>query len=130
MERIQQLRADLGALSEQARALGNPFIIDDMAKRHELSAVEKEIVMVLLMQDAGILGSGKQTSLTGAELLGLFFRDDFAILEARKLLYPNAPLRGNCLIVMDDYAESVLRCTYRVPERTVRALLEHEEEEV
>ena len=129
-QRASELKTELRMLCEQAEDLGKRFKVEQMAETYRLSEVEKDILIVLLIQDAGIFGSARGTSLTGAELLGLLFRDDFEILEARRLLYADAPLRHNCLIVIDDYADSVLQSTFRVPEEKIRLLLEHDAKEV
>jgi hypothetical protein len=63
-------------------------------------------------------------------LLKLFFRDDFEVLETRRLLYSDAPLRANGLVVVDEYADSVVQSTFRIPEQMIRRFLEHDAQEV
>jgi hypothetical protein len=125
-EQISLAKDKLAKLCEAARAVGKPLKLEAVAQECELSEIEKEILIVLLMKDAGPGCSGGQTYPTGSELLRLFYRHDFEILEARRLLYPDAPLRRNNLITVEDYAESVLNCTFRVPEQMIRRLLEHD----
>ena len=129
-QRVSELKTELRTLCGQAKGLGKRFRLEQMVETYGLSEVERDILIVLLIQDSGIFGSARDTSLTGAELLGLLFQDDFEILEARRLLYADAPLRHNCLIVIDDYADSVLQSTFRVPEEKIRLLLEHDAKEV
>ena len=125
-ERISWTKERLGKLREVAKAINESLKLEVVAEECGLSEIEKDMLIVLLMKDAEPRCSGRQTYPTAADLLRLFYRYDFEILEARRLLYPDARLRRNNLLIVEDYAESVLCCTFRLAEQTIRRLLEHD----
>jgi len=124
--RIDGQKAEMDRLCEQAGALGARFELEEIAEQYGLSEVEREILLVL---DTVPNKPGEGSGMKGAELLRLFHRHESEILEARSLLYSDAPLRANKLIVVDEYADSVLHSTFRLPEETIRMLLEHDAKE-
>jgi hypothetical protein len=126
---IDDYKAELDRLCERADALGARFKLEEIAEQCGLSEAEKQILLVLLVLDTMPNRPGEGSGIKGAELLRLFYREESEILEARSLLYSDARLRANGLIVVDEYADSVLQSTFRIPEEMIRVLLEHDAKE-
>ncbi|MBD3175289.1 MAG: AAA family ATPase [Armatimonadia bacterium] len=113
-ERIEKKR-DLAA-KESIR-----FQLDAFAGRYDLSTLELDILLLLLVEDITV--SGQKTYSRGRDLLGILLHDRLDVLEARKVLYPTASLLREGLVVSSNTAEAtVLDAYFKISEKAIHEL--------
>lgn len=121
-----QLRADrLAERVERKRELaakqGIRFHLDAFAESYSLSSLELSILLQLLVEDITV--SGQKTYSRGRDLLGILLPDRLDVLEARRSLYPNAPLLREGLVVSSNTAEvTVLDAYFKISEKAIQEL--------
>lgn len=119
---ILRVSSRMEAKSALSREGGHFFALDRMASKYRLSAIEVDVLLVLLLDDITI--SGAKTYTRGKDILGLVLGDPMAVLEARRFLYPNAPLFRHGLANTSNLDEgSVLDAYFKITERAVQEIL-------
>jgi len=118
---LRTLRQRIETKTALARGEGHQFSVDRMGAKYGLSPLELEILLVLLIEDISV--SGVRTYSRGKDILGLLLDDHMSVLDARRYLYPGAPLLQQGLASCSTPDEpSVLDAYFKISERAVQEL--------
>jgi hypothetical protein len=125
---IEKVRAGIATTDRRiaiktalARSQGRKFSTERVAEKHDLSPLEVDILLVLLLEDITV--SGGRTYARGKDILGLLLDDRMSVLDARRHLYSVSPLMRHGLMTLSSPEEtSVLDAYFKISERAAHEL--------